>query len=252
MEDQNTWTVRFVCICGLIVASCSGDETPPTSNEVEIPTTAAVTDPPNEGEEEPNPCELVTPEMVRTALELGPDIEIEARRGSMRVTQKLCTYSWPNPAYDADAHAREMMERMMKRARAGVRGQAPEGDTLEDGIVDAASSLGEKFEVSYTYMPESESAEQARTNYDHAFELMNRGVSQTVMEGVAEGREVTLRFPAVEVEGIGDAAFWSPRIHQLMVLSGQNTVSVTALVSEDDAENLSAAKALASARMAAL
>ena len=249
MKRRTTCSSLLVGLCGLVIASCSGDEAPPSA-EVEAPeaTPAVATD----SEEEPNPCEVLPPEMVRTALTLAPDIAIEARRGSIRATQKLCTYSWPNPAYDAEAHARQVVERMMKRARRGQRSERAEGGTAEDGLVDALATLGEKFEVSYTHMPAAENAEAARANYDHAFELMNRGISRTVMEGVAEGREVTLRFPAVEVQGIGDAAFWSPRIHQLMVLLGRNTVSVTASVSTDEDENLNAAKALASARLAAL
>lgn len=184
---------------------------------------------------EVNPCEVFTEAMVGAVVDIPEGAQVEQRRGS-GVTSKLCTYRWEDPNFDQEAHNREMMQKMQEALREG---------RMPQGIADMATSARSGAELSYTHQPESENAATARQQFESAMEMLNRGITRTIDRGPQKGQSVSFQFSTVSVEGVGDAAEWSERMHQLSVLDGRQVFHLSVKVAEDAAGDLELAKQLA-------
>lgn len=220
-------------MCGLLLAGCGDDEgeTPATPENLEqqlAEAREAVAEAEAEAPEpeEVNPCEVLTEELVRANLEVPEGAEVRQSRGSGPAS-KLCTYSWDNPDFDEAAHRREIMRKM----REGMR----KGGAVE-GIMEAAMGARQSAEVNYTHMPRLESEEAAETRFDGIVQMLERGISSDV-EAMGQKQTVTIQSGFDEVEGVGDQAAWSDRLHQLTVRDGTQIFHLSVRVEDEDEAN---------------
>jgi len=235
-----------ILACGLLLAGGGDDEetaAPPTPESVQEQVAQAAEDVAEAqaqgAESEVNPCEVLTEELIRSTLTAVPDdAEITQRRGSTEMTAKLCTYSWPNPDFDQEAHTRELMKKMREGMRKGGGGV--------QGIMDMAMSARQSAEVNYTHMPELESAEAAQRRFDGIVSMLDRGITQEV-EAMGKNTEVTIQSSMETIEGVGDQASWSERMQQLTVRDGAQIFHLSVKVEDEPEANLELTKQLARA-----
>lgn len=235
----------MMAACGLVLGGCGDDEetaAPPTPESVQEQLAEAreqVAEATEQGEEsEVNPCEVLTEAVIRSTLDAVPeDAEIEQRRGSTRMTSKLCTYTWPNPDFDQEEHTRNMMKRMRERMRKG-------GTT--EGIMELAMSARASAEINYTHMPELDSPEAAEAQFESIVRMLDRGISQEV-EAMGKTTKVTIQSSMEPVEGVGDEASWSARMQQLTVRNGAQIFHLSVKVEDEAEANLELTKQLARA-----
>jgi hypothetical protein len=232
------------CVAILAVYGCGDDAERPAgepSEQVEQPaeqtrsagTEAAAAAP----ESEVDPCSIFTEAMVRRELGLGDDVVVENVPPSERSRDRLCTYRWPNPDFDPQAHARRVMERMRKSG-------------TSEGVEEGVASSRAQHEVTYTYGGSFDDVERASRAFQSRMATADRGVTRRIERGAAKGTDVSFRVPQQPVEGIGDEASWNERWTQLAVRSGTEMFHVRAAVEEDAAANLALAKKLATAIIA--
>jgi hypothetical protein len=204
------------------------------------------------GEGEPDPCALLTDEVVRSALDVPEAVTLE-QRSSLPVARPYCSYTWdkPNAAeiqQEIQRIQQERVQEMMQKMRSGKQVQA-----FADLGMELPSTSNR---VALNFAPPSESADQARAMFESGMALLQDGITQTVdvdqnTEGVPEqarreidGQEVTIQADLEEVEGIGDDARWAPRLNQLSVLDGTRILHLTVEMDVDRSVNLEKAKTL--------
>ena len=230
---------KTFCCGWLLLLGCGGESeqtaaTPNTTESVNEVARAAQTRIDEAAAQPPttqvDPCSVLTEATVRRALSVAADVVIETRRGT--AAQNVCTYIWPNPGFDEEAQNREMVRRMQKAMGEG-------GDARR--LLEAASAARSGNQVSYTHMPTLASAELARSTFTTSMARMNERIAKMIERGPAT---------TVAVVGLGDAAQWSPRMHQLSLVHGNRILHVMAQVGDDDDDDLTAAKRLALALIA--
>jgi hypothetical protein len=240
-------SVLFICV-GLIGACGeSGEATgraPGTGPEVEdaLEEASDVLEEAREGSaqasnREPDPCDLLTEEVVRRVFELPAETAVTNNASTF--PRPLCTYVWekPNAAEIAErvkARQQEQIQEMMRQVRRGKAGQ---------GLADLATSMeSTDARVSLNYAPPSDSTEQARHRFDSARQVLRDGISRRVQTRHHD-EEITFQADQDDVEGIGDAAWWAPSMRQLAVLDGPRILYLSVEIESD--QNLEHAKRLA-------
>lgn len=194
-----------------------------------------------EGAGKVDACTILTEDKVRGALALGAHVPLEKHEGRGRTAHPLCSYRWPNPDFDPQAHARALMEKMTKRL--GKRGGT--GESLQEAL---ATSRAE-FEVSYTHGPSYDDAEQASRAFASHMQAAEQGATRQIEEGPAKGQSVTVRMEMEPVEGFADDARWNERWNQLSVRDGTQIFHVRVAVEQSSEANLELAKKVAQSLM---
>lgn len=248
----------YVCVfVGLATwAGCDDEAETPTAAVVEeqveeaqeeIAEARAAAGAANRGQEPPDvdACTILTEAMVRSALELPAEVAVEKVPSSGVSPWPLCTYRWPNPDYDPQAHARQMMERMRKRfSKAGRTADETAETLLDEGLGSRAS-----FEVSYTLGPSYDDDAAASRAFQGQMAAAERGASRTIDRGPQKGQEVSINFQMEPIEGFASEAQWNERFSQLSVRDGTQIFHVRAAIDESAEANLEHAKKLARAIM---
>jgi hypothetical protein len=222
-------------------------ETPPAAPS-ETPPAPAVPSP-VAAEEASDPCALLTVGMIRDALEVPAAAEITSRLTPR--PRPLCSYVWPKPnAEELREQAREAQQRhareIVKRMRAGEGVQ---------GVLNAGLDLpATDNRVSLTFANEADTPELALHWLADGNRRLNEGVSTQVKVRQRE-ETVTLQASSVAVDGVGDGAFWSARMHDLSFVHETRLFSVHAEVGDGEGAadaDLAAAKTLAAVVIDAL
>lgn len=183
-----------------------------------------------EGEPPPDPCTLLTEDMVREHLELAEDVEIEQSR-SKHSPHPLCSYSWNTLSEEEQKEARaKMVKNMMEKVKKGK---------TAGGLMDMATSMGNE-EAHLTVFKEAfDSPEQARQRLESIRARMEKGIKQDV-----RGETVEFQSSYQTVEGVGNEAYWSPKHNQLSVAQGDRIFHL-GVKARDESRNLELSKELA-------
>lgn len=234
-----TTTTRTTLILALLVMACDEGQTEtPTPATPEASEQAAA-----EPEGEPDPCALLTEAVLRSTFEIPDATELE-NRPSTNARRASCAYTWDKPNAEelrveiARLRA-ERMQEMMAGAARGERGQ---------NIADLMDLPSANNRVSLNFAPSSESAEAARAQFVAGGERLAAGITRSLeVDDDAEGESVTFQASFETVDGVGDAARWTPRLDQLAVLHGTQTLYINVGMDADKAVNLERATQLAHA-----
>jgi len=225
-------------LAALIMVGCVEDESPRAASgaasEQHAPTAPSddLPPPPPPG---PNPCEVLTETKLRAVVSIPEGAQLDQHRGT-GYAAKICTYRWHDPSVDPEAQRRAMMAKIQQ---ASQEGSSPER------IAQLAAAMRGGPEVVYTHVPPEADADAARTSFEAAMQRLNEGVTHQLTRGAAAGQTITLQATTETVEGVCQAAQWSPTLGQLFVLTGNRFFHLGVKVAPTAAENLELAKALA-------
>lgn len=246
----------FALILVALLSACGDDDTDTAApGATAEPAAAEPTAEAPEQDEEPDPCALLTEAVIRSTFEVpeGTTIDHPPSRNPVR---PVCTYSWEKPnaeeiRAEIQQQQQDRVREMMKQARRGKMGQ---------GMLDMAMDMPKMSNrVSLNYGDASETPEEARSKFDSAMRMMQRGMTQRVevdedMPGTTkavrdrvDGQEITFQADSTPVEGLGDDARWLPRMNELAVLDGNEILFLTVEMDTDRDVNLEQAKRLAEA-----
>ena len=222
--------MSFVVAVGATLLTACGDGGPPpppppptatAEASAAAPTsagTAAVAHPVPGAE--PDPCVRLTEARVRAVFALSAETAVLHPESPS--PRPRCRYTWEKPDAAAIrqrqvARTQAQVREMMRSARGGRPAQG-----LMDLIVDMEK---EEASVSLNYAPPTATPAEARRHFDLARERLQQGIRAQV-ETARHEEELELQADTVDVAGIGDAAWWSPRLNQLAVLHGAETLFV--------------------------
>lgn len=181
-------------------------------------------------------CALLTEARLREAFSLGDDVQIDAPEG-----RYSCSFTWEKP--NAEALREELRKAQAARVRDMMK-RMREGETAQ-GLVDMMDMPSTTARVSLNFPPRPpETPEEARRAFDRALEMLQEGVTRRVKTDQVD-EDVTFQADITRVSGVGDAAGWAPKLHQLTVLDGPRLWHLGVEVYDTAEEDLAAAKRLA-------
>lgn len=195
-----------VVLCTACDGGNEGDSTAATETPGDTQTTAAAT----AGGNEPgsSPCELLTEDMVRRALEPG-DVEITSEPGTTNQSA-YCQYRWSVPLSAEEEQARNdaaaawMMARIEARASGEEPPERPTFPSLDGHVF-------------FNLLKPFNNAQQAASAFDAMAQRLREGIQ---VETEAAGTVEFKGGDSIQLEGIGDKALWDPKLSQVSVVSG--------------------------------
>lgn len=200
-----------------------------------------------------NACELLTPSLLASHYGVA-EAELEPTGKQM---ENFCAFRWKKPNYDQiiEETRQRVIEQSSERIEAMRR-----GETYQSPPMPRAEN-----EVSISLAPGMKDRAQAERTFETIMNRMSKGITvqtteetrrkvdETVREatgGRVSGAQeipdsVTFQADVTSIEGIGDRAFWAPKLNQLTVMNGTTIFHLAVQISSDEAANLEEAKRLA-------
>ncbi|MCB1560393.1 MAG: hypothetical protein KDI75_04790 [Xanthomonadales bacterium] len=192
-----------------------------------------------------NICDVLPVTALQQAFDAPADLKVQP--SSFRKNFS-CNYSWPRP--DAEERQQAMMDEMMKNARRKA-GEKVKLDLRKMSTDFSVSIMLQKSRATAAnFIPPKLTEKQLQERIKVAAEAANKrltdeqrkAIGKDGAEGIAGGmiRKTNER---VEIEGLGDAAYWIPLMGgSLNVLDGTVHVSITPIMADDEQANIEAAK----------
>lgn len=175
-----------------------------------------------------DPCKLLTADLIHAHFDTGK-AEVKFK-SDLDIANPICTAKWKKP--NAAEIEKKMQSAMMDYVQAQAQGKkVPMPDMRTNDEVSLTIS-GSRFET----------AAAAASDFQSAMKSLNQGVSAS-----SGGQTFTFQAHTTPVEGVGDQAQWSAKMHQLSVQSGNHIFHVTVRMHSDAAKDLPKAKELATA-----
>jgi hypothetical protein len=196
-----------------------------------------------QAEGEADPCALLTEAVVRRVFEVPAETKMTQR--TMERPRRMCTYVWEKPnaeeiRAEIQKAQQERIRKMMKQVRRGKR---------VEGLMGAIGMPSTTSRVNLNFGGPFASAQEARAGYDSALRVLREGITRKVQTKQVQ-EEVTFQADHANVDGVGDAAAWSPRMNQLAVLDDSTVLFLSVEVGVEPDDNRDAAKRLAAALLA--
>ncbi|MCB1554296.1 MAG: hypothetical protein KDJ14_10875 [Xanthomonadales bacterium] len=192
-----------------------------------------------------NVCDILAVSVLQS--EFGAPAEVTVQPNPSK-REWRCSYSWPRP--DAEARQQAAIEQMLKQATLppDQRGKLDMRAMATDFSVSVA--LTESKSTPENFVPAKLDDEQLEARIKVATEAANKRLTDEQKKALGEGgtESVTARMiraanARVELEGVGDAAYWMPAMGgSLLVLDGDLQVTISPLLGDDDASNMDGAK----------